>query len=43
MVNSVLMATRAVITRVVNRNDYVDWLTAENQNTKDLISGFDDA
>ena len=36
---SVSMATRAVISRVVNRNDYVSWLEEENEKTNGLITG----
>jgi len=37
---SVSMATRAVISRVVNRNDYVSWLEEENKETRELIGTF---
>jgi hypothetical protein len=37
---SVSMATRAVISRVVNRNDYVSWMAEENEKTKEMIESY---
>lgn len=41
LVTSVSMATRAIITRIVNRNDYVNWLSEENLKSRELVRSFE--